>query len=271
MATIQNMGGVLVLRAQRKVYQQWLTTVPWAKAGQVVTANGGDLAKEGGLFQGAAMTPLPAAGVPLSALPEEQAPIPLPHPVSDCGGDEVMSFNPSNPTVGQQVFISVTSAKALTDIGLSGSFDPSFAGQQTGGKGYIWSWSVTPTNPGRFDYDFTVDHGASICTSNFALVGGSAAGCNGDEQLSFNPASASIGQQVLISVTSARPSTDVGLNGPFNPISQGVQNGGKGTIWNWSVTPTSAGHFGYNFPVNGGANTCTSNFLPVSGPPPTPA
>ncbi|MBI3979896.1 MAG: glycoside hydrolase family 99-like domain-containing protein [Chloroflexi bacterium] len=47
-------GNVFVVRAQRAVFQQWRTNTPWASAGQVVIANGGDIAKELGLFGDAA-------------------------------------------------------------------------------------------------------------------------------------------------------------------------------------------------------------------------
>src|SRR5207245_8075297 len=42
-------GNVIVVRCQRSVLQQWKTAVPWAAAGQVTIANGGDIAKEVGL------------------------------------------------------------------------------------------------------------------------------------------------------------------------------------------------------------------------------
>lgn len=45
-----DMGNHLALRAQRVVFQQWKEDVPWARAGQVTVANGGDMAKEVGLL-----------------------------------------------------------------------------------------------------------------------------------------------------------------------------------------------------------------------------
>jgi hypothetical protein len=42
-------GNVIVVRCQRVVFQQWKTAVPWAAAGQVTIANGGDITKEAGL------------------------------------------------------------------------------------------------------------------------------------------------------------------------------------------------------------------------------
>ncbi|HUX86638.1 MAG TPA: hypothetical protein VMW65_06525 [Chloroflexota bacterium] len=53
---------VSVVRAQRAVLQQWKVNVPWAKTGQITIANGGDVAKEGGLVTPLAMVPEPGVG-----------------------------------------------------------------------------------------------------------------------------------------------------------------------------------------------------------------
>lgn len=52
-------GNHFVVRLQRAVIQQWKVDVPWAKAGQVTVANGGDVGKEAGLFPSEVTTPLP--------------------------------------------------------------------------------------------------------------------------------------------------------------------------------------------------------------------
>ncbi|MCL5266268.1 MAG: CAP domain-containing protein [Chloroflexi bacterium] len=52
-------GNHFVVRLQRAVIQQWKADVPWAKAGQVTVANGGDVGKEAGLFPPEAIVPLP--------------------------------------------------------------------------------------------------------------------------------------------------------------------------------------------------------------------
>lgn len=57
-------GSMVAMRTQRAVLQQWLVDVPWARAGQVVFANSGDLAKEAGLFPAAATTPFDPHVVP---------------------------------------------------------------------------------------------------------------------------------------------------------------------------------------------------------------
>lgn len=65
MAPVADMGNVYVLRAQRAVFQQWKVDTPWARAGEVTVALGGDLAKEAGLLPAAALSPVEAgAGVP---------------------------------------------------------------------------------------------------------------------------------------------------------------------------------------------------------------
>lgn len=41
-----DLPNVFVIRTQRAVFQRWKVDVPWAKAGEVTIANGGDIAKE---------------------------------------------------------------------------------------------------------------------------------------------------------------------------------------------------------------------------------
>jgi hypothetical protein len=47
---VTDMGNVLVVRCQRVVFQLWKQEVPWAHAGQVTVALGGDIAQEVGLI-----------------------------------------------------------------------------------------------------------------------------------------------------------------------------------------------------------------------------
>jgi hypothetical protein len=47
---VEDMGNHFAVRLQRAVIQLWKIDVPWAKAGETTVANGGDLAKEAGLF-----------------------------------------------------------------------------------------------------------------------------------------------------------------------------------------------------------------------------
>ena len=54
---IEDMGNHFAVRLQRAVIQLWKVDVPWAKAGETTVANGGDVAKEAGLFPADATTP----------------------------------------------------------------------------------------------------------------------------------------------------------------------------------------------------------------------
>ena len=175
MAPIQDMGGVIVLRAQRKVYQQWLTDQPWARAGQVVVANGGDLGKEAGLYPAAAVQPQPPTSVPLSVVPSGPAPTATPTATATgtaqpgtCQGDETMRFNPAHPIVGQPLEILVTSERASANIALSGPFNPTFLGSHMVDSRTEWRWLVTPNQTGRADYTFSVQ--GVTCTANFVEV-----------------------------------------------------------------------------------------------------
>jgi spore germination protein YaaH len=56
---VQDMGNHLAIRLQRAVFQQWKVDMPWAPAGYVTVANGGDLGKEASLFPKDATNPGP--------------------------------------------------------------------------------------------------------------------------------------------------------------------------------------------------------------------
>ena len=53
----QDLPNSVVVRAQRASLQYWKEAVPWAAKSSVTVANGGDLAKEAGLFPWLAVTP----------------------------------------------------------------------------------------------------------------------------------------------------------------------------------------------------------------------
>jgi tetratricopeptide (TPR) repeat protein len=66
MSEVQDMGNHYAIRLQRTVLQEWKEEVPWAPAGTVTIANGGEIAKEVGY--------LPAASlIPESSAPPEPA------------------------------------------------------------------------------------------------------------------------------------------------------------------------------------------------------
>jgi len=87
-------GAVRVMRTQRTVLQEWTVDVPWARAGEVVFANSGDLAREAGLFPGEAVKP---------ALPERarvvDAAISLSTDVLKQGSTSVVTLSTGRPDV----------------------------------------------------------------------------------------------------------------------------------------------------------------------------
>ena len=66
----QEYSNSVVVRAQRATLQYWKEAVPWAAKGSVSVANGGDLAKEAGLFPWLAVTPDNASSLIVTVLDE---------------------------------------------------------------------------------------------------------------------------------------------------------------------------------------------------------
>ncbi|MCL6648378.1 MAG: hypothetical protein K6U89_08605 [Chloroflexi bacterium] len=71
---------VAVLRAQRRVFQRWKVDLPWARAGQVTIANGGDLGKEAGLYPQEAITPRAPNETPQLVVAATPTPVPMATP-----------------------------------------------------------------------------------------------------------------------------------------------------------------------------------------------
>jgi hypothetical protein len=85
---VQDMGNHYALRAQRVVFQEWKQDVPWARAGQVTVALGGDIAKEVGLVPPVAAQPgLAGEAGPLvdAAVPNTPSAAPVGAPVLTTG------------------------------------------------------------------------------------------------------------------------------------------------------------------------------------------
>jgi hypothetical protein len=88
----QDFGPVRVMRAQRTVLQEWIVDVPWARAGEVVFANSGDLAREAGLFPSEAVKPR----LPVSAQVAEAA-ISFPTTIFGQGVTTVVNLSTGRP------------------------------------------------------------------------------------------------------------------------------------------------------------------------------
>jgi len=74
-----------------------------------------------------------------------------------------MTFSPPRPTAGQAVEVSVTSARSLPNVSLSGTFAPVPSAVELGGVGDVWTWSVRVDGPGQYTYDFNAD--GEVCIS----------------------------------------------------------------------------------------------------------
>ncbi|HYN89067.1 MAG TPA: hypothetical protein VER55_11075, partial [Ardenticatenaceae bacterium] len=70
-SAVQDMGNHFAVRLQRAVLQEWKEPVPWARAGEVTIANGGDIAKELGGLPVAALAP--SAGSPVASPPPSRS------------------------------------------------------------------------------------------------------------------------------------------------------------------------------------------------------
>lgn len=83
---VTDMGNHYAIRLQRAVLQEWKETVPWAQAGQVTIANGGDIAKELGHLPQANLTPESAPPAGSSGSTTTTAPPPSAPPPANPGG-----------------------------------------------------------------------------------------------------------------------------------------------------------------------------------------
>jgi hypothetical protein len=79
---VEDMGNHYAIRLQRAVLQEWKEEVPWASAGEVTVANGGDIAKELGALPAEALVPeaAPEGDIPAATPEPEETPAPEPTP-----------------------------------------------------------------------------------------------------------------------------------------------------------------------------------------------
>lgn len=147
----RDFGTVFVVRAQRVVFQHWKINVPWAKAGDVVIANGGDVIKESGVFPSNAVVPATLAGqlwttitptpgvgtpsaTPFGAATETPTPSPTqtqtPSPTSTAGPTETPTYTPTPARSGTVRFdtleANVSDVQMLSSLsGSSGTINAS--------------------------------------------------------------------------------------------------------------------------------------------------
>jgi hypothetical protein len=74
-----------------------------------------------------------------------------------CFGDELITFSPEAPRIGNELLIAVTSARPHPYGRLAGTEPTQFVRERPGQRGYVWEWTVQPSYPGQHEYTFYVD------------------------------------------------------------------------------------------------------------------
>jgi hypothetical protein len=84
---------------------------------------------------------------------------PIVEGTSTCNGDELITFIPTSPKVGDEVLIAATSAKLHVFTQLFGTEKTTKVREEArpGQRGWVWTWTVTPTIPGPHQYIFYID------------------------------------------------------------------------------------------------------------------
>ena len=193
-------------------------------------------------------TPTPTA---TPTLPPTATPTRTSTPAAACMGDEEISFVPDPGGTGSAVTVNATSARPSVNVNLQVLYGGvaqavAWQGVEPGGKGYVWSWSFTPAQPGQYTARFYVEVNA-LCVGRVLQVNGEAIptatpttspvpsatptptatrvtsdDCGGDEEISFVPDPGATGSSLAVSVTSAQPSANVVLQVLFQGASQAV-------------------------------------------------
>lgn len=89
-----------------------------------------------------------------------------------CTGDERMTFaGAGSATIGDTVFITVTSTINHTNVILTGTDAPTFVKQYPGQEGQVWQYQVTIKTAGTHFYTWYVDT-TTVCTANNFVVAG---------------------------------------------------------------------------------------------------
>jgi hypothetical protein len=104
-------------------------------------------------------TPTPTLAGTLAALPTGTLAGGTPVSNAGCLGDEQMFFVPRKPYVNTKVQISVTSQRRHNAqyMALAGPLDTGAVTERPGYIGWVWTWTVTPTLEGFYDFHFFAD------------------------------------------------------------------------------------------------------------------
>ncbi|GIW10516.1 MAG: hypothetical protein KatS3mg061_1573 [Dehalococcoidia bacterium] len=243
---LDDFGPVVTLRTERLALQQWKVETRFAPAGAVVVPNAGDMLSAAGLVPVGAARPAPAAEL-LSGVggvyPYAGVTAPQPY--------YYLPYYPYYvpPTVQSQPYYPAVYSWLWYYPGVYAVPQPMVYPYFI--YGLYAPYTYTPFAPGVTYY-----YPAPVFTPLPQALA-----CQGDEQMTFDPGRPGVNQLFTISVTSARPSVNVSLQGPGNPRFVGVSLGGKGYIWRWQAQIGSSGTYNFNFLVGG--TVCTANVVTV--------
>jgi len=156
---VVDVGNNYALRAQRVVFQEWKVDVPWAKAGDVTVALGGDIYKENGRIPQEATRPsAPPEGAavldPSSASPVAvtlPGPAPSPAPTDVGATTAPLAAPPAQYVLGPGDFASSSIvAETALDAGVvaQGHRDPASYAARLGALGYVRGFRRTLARDG---------------------------------------------------------------------------------------------------------------------------
>jgi uncharacterized protein YkwD len=195
-STVVDNGNHYAIRLQRAVIQQWKVDVPWAKAGETTVANGGDVAKEAGLFPAesvkaespdgspvpvpsappAPASPLPAAAAqpaPAPAQPPAPAPAPAPSSAAQAALDRLNHYRAASGLPALRLDPALTKAAQAHAVYYRLNFGDGMSGMglhaETSGKpGFTGAdWSARARAAG---YSGTVDENVGLVGKPHVVV-----------------------------------------------------------------------------------------------------
>ncbi len=102
---------------------------------------------------------------PTSTLVPSATPTPL-----GCAGDETMTFSPASPRTGETVRIEVRSARAHSEVTLTGPGAPQWQGVVLDGTAYAWRWEISFSQAGTYAYSFAIRSGSLVCIADKAVT-----------------------------------------------------------------------------------------------------
>ena len=87
-----------------------------------------------------------------------------------CYGDELITFSPESPRVGDELVIAVTSSHPHPYGRLAGTEPLTFMRERPGQRGLVWEWTMRPSYVGEHEYTFYVDSTVACQRARFRVL-----------------------------------------------------------------------------------------------------